>query len=421
MSGVLRNKLGLKDADALHEAEYAHTAGRIQQLVKHPIPGNFDIAHLCAIHKHIFQDVYDWAGKPRTVNISKENSLFCLCEYMPSWMNDIHGRLIKDDYLRGLDKPAFVDKITHFHGDVDGLHPFREGNGRATRVFIDQLTRQAGYVLDQEKIEQNKKSWSQAAAPALYGQEDRKKAFFIDAIRPGRAVAFALQPQTEALKPRPELADAFNVLRQAERYFSTKLPAASQKAALAQARAHIQNQLEAGKTGDFRESWKKPEKSKPSRTPKPEKTEPDIERSSPQLRRPENKKNQIGIRCIGDRQLGVLTLNRINRANSPRDSPTCRQKGRGQKSGAPGNGAAEGNTPMPAQRPHRRVIAIQGVFSGDGAGRRRLNMRSRNGGGQSMASSKFLIDNPSSVSPSMLNWRLKNRVSGSSWRVSRRK
>jgi cell filamentation protein len=268
----------LKDISALRDAEYAASWIRIKQLIKNPIPGNFNMAHLCAIHKHIFQDVYDWAGKLRTVNISKENSLFCLCEYMPSWMDDIHGRLKRDDYLRGLDKPAFVDKITRFHGDVDGLHPFREGNGRATRVFIDQLARQAGYVLDQEKIEQNKQSWNRAAALALYGQEDMKKAFFNDAIRPGRAVAFALQPQTEALKAYPELAEAFKVMRQAEQYFSTKLPAASQKAALVQVRTHIQNQLEAGKTGDFQEVWKKPEKPKPSRTLKPEKTEPDIER-----------------------------------------------------------------------------------------------------------------------------------------------
>jgi hypothetical protein len=117
------------------------------------------------------------------------------------------------------------------------------------------LSRQARYTLDQEKIEQNKGSWNQASALALRGQEDAKKAFFIDAIRPNRAVAFALQPQPEALKTHPELADAFKVLRQAEQYFSTKLPAIGQKAALAQVRAHIQNRLDAGKTGDFRESW----------------------------------------------------------------------------------------------------------------------------------------------------------------------
>jgi cell filamentation protein len=144
-SGILRNKLGLKDADALRKAEYAHSAGRMGYLLQNPIPGNFNMAHLCAIHKYIFQDVYDWAGKLRTVNISKENSLFCLCEYMQPWMNDIHRRLLKDNYLRGLDKPAFVDKITHFHGDVDGLHPFREGNGRSHARFHRPVV-QAGQI-----------------------------------------------------------------------------------------------------------------------------------------------------------------------------------------------------------------------------------------------------------------------------------
>jgi hypothetical protein len=136
------------------------------------------------------------------------------------------------------------------------------------------------YTLDQGRIEQNKGrgAWNQAAALALRGQEDAKKAFFNDAVRPDRAVAFALQPRPEALKTHPELDDAFKVLRRAEQYFSTRMSAASQKAALAQARAHIQKQLDAGKTGDFRESWKKPEKPKPSKSPKPEKTEPNIER-----------------------------------------------------------------------------------------------------------------------------------------------
>jgi hypothetical protein len=140
------------------------------------------------------------------------------------------------------------------------------------------LSRQAEYILDQERIEQNNAPWNQASALALRGQDDMKKAFFNDAIRPGRAVAFALQPQTEALKAHPELADAFAVLHQARQYFSTHMPAASQKAALAQVRARLQDQLDAGKSSDFRASWKKTEKPQTSKTPKPEKTEPDIER-----------------------------------------------------------------------------------------------------------------------------------------------
>lgn len=75
-TGVLRNLLGIRDKDELNEAEYRLTWARRQQLYRQPIQGSFDLAHLQAIHRHLFQDLLDWAGELRTVNISKADSDF---------------------------------------------------------------------------------------------------------------------------------------------------------------------------------------------------------------------------------------------------------------------------------------------------------------------------------------------------------
>ncbi len=73
-TAVLRNKAGLKDQQALDAFEADVTALCMLELIDAPVQGNFDLAHLCAIHRHIFQDVYEWAGEIRTVDMSREGS-----------------------------------------------------------------------------------------------------------------------------------------------------------------------------------------------------------------------------------------------------------------------------------------------------------------------------------------------------------
>jgi cell filamentation protein len=182
-TGILRNKLGLRTQKELSEAEYAHTINRSMQLSKKPIQGNFDLKHLQAIHKHQFHDVYEWAGKLRTVNISKGNTLFARTEYLESCMKDIHRNLEKNNFLRGMDKKEFVQKFTDVYGDINALHPFREGNGRTTRQFMAQLAEQAGYTLDQSIIEKNKDEWNKVSEQSNFGRMEPLKAILNDAIQ----------------------------------------------------------------------------------------------------------------------------------------------------------------------------------------------------------------------------------------------
>src|SRR5262249_12963421 len=107
----------------------------------------YDLAHLRAFHRHIFGDVYDWAGELRTVRIGKGGALFCPPDELLTTADEIFGRLAAADYLRGLQRAEFTDRLTELLADLDGLHPFREGNGRTQRAFLAQLARDAGYRL----------------------------------------------------------------------------------------------------------------------------------------------------------------------------------------------------------------------------------------------------------------------------------
>ena len=68
---VLRNKADIRDQEALDSFEADATAVRMLELIDNPVQGTFDLPHLCAIHRHLFKDVYDWAGEIRTVDISR--------------------------------------------------------------------------------------------------------------------------------------------------------------------------------------------------------------------------------------------------------------------------------------------------------------------------------------------------------------
>jgi cell filamentation protein len=149
-TSVLKNKLGLKDAARLAEFEAEITNQRAQEALP---DGKLDYAHYKAIHHHLFQDVYDWAGKPREVRIGKDGNWFCFPEHIDAQMNGLSGRLAKDKYLVGLDAGTFAKKAAHYLAELNAIHPFREGNGRTQLSFLTLLAEQAGHSLDFSKLD----------------------------------------------------------------------------------------------------------------------------------------------------------------------------------------------------------------------------------------------------------------------------
>jgi cell filamentation protein len=143
-AGVLRNRLGLTDPEQLRRAEAGLTAVRLAQLATRPLPGLYDLEHLQAFHRLIFGEVYDWAGELRSVNIGK-GALFCPPDDLKAHAAAVFERLARADHLRGRPRAAFVDGLAAVLAEINSLHPFREGNGRAQRAFLSQLARTAGH------------------------------------------------------------------------------------------------------------------------------------------------------------------------------------------------------------------------------------------------------------------------------------
>ena len=151
-SDVLKNRIGLRDRAALDAFEADATAIRLLELTECPIPGNFDLSHLKAIHRHLFQDVYDWAGALRTVDISKGDSRFGNCGMIESCLTRQLGKIPGEHFLTDLPPDQFISRLAHYMGEINAAHPFREGNGRVQRACCAQLAERAGYYIDFSQV-----------------------------------------------------------------------------------------------------------------------------------------------------------------------------------------------------------------------------------------------------------------------------
>jgi len=150
-TGILRNLIGARTRESLDDAEGSLSFARLVQLTDHPPRPTGDLTELRAIHRHLFQDLYDWAGQIRTVDIRKnvEGAEY----FLPSGMIErasafAAGELHADGNLRGLDRERFIDRLAYHYDQVNYLHPFREGNGRVQRVFWNRIALAAGWQLD---------------------------------------------------------------------------------------------------------------------------------------------------------------------------------------------------------------------------------------------------------------------------------
>lgn len=157
----MKNRLGIvRDPKALQIKERELTANRLETAPE--INGSFDEKHLREIHKHIFQDVYEWAGTLRsdtiqiegsTVHVpdyaailSKGGSTFLPAQFIQSGLSQVE-RLANTSDARSTDPDAFAAAATEVLSDLNHVHPFREGNGRTQRAFMQCLATRAGHTL----------------------------------------------------------------------------------------------------------------------------------------------------------------------------------------------------------------------------------------------------------------------------------
>lgn len=138
------------------------------QRSEEPLPeGAFDAAHFQAVHHHLFQDVYDWAGQPRTIRTFKDGSPFCYPENFDTQLKTLFDWLTDHAFLHGLGAETFAEDAAHFLGELNAIHLFREGNGRAQTAFLAMLAADAGHPLDLSRLDPAR--WMQAMIHSFYG------------------------------------------------------------------------------------------------------------------------------------------------------------------------------------------------------------------------------------------------------------
>lgn len=173
-SPILRNKFGIQDRGALEFAELSFVSQRLSEEVPH---GNFDLRHLRDIHFHLFQDVFEWAGDVRKVDISKGGSGFHPKDLIETAMADVHRRLAVQGFLCGLGRDEFAVQVAEYMGDVNRTHLFRDGNGRTQFQYLKQLGERAGHDIDLTKFK--RESWIEASINA----NRFKMGLMVDCIR----------------------------------------------------------------------------------------------------------------------------------------------------------------------------------------------------------------------------------------------
>lgn len=167
-STVLRNKLNIREAKLLEEIESLYSQKRLTDLYTDSlVSGRFGFRHLSRIHQYIFQDVYSWAGQIRTIRIHKGQTTFAYPEHIAAEADRIFDKLRQERFLQGYLLPVLLERLSWYVGELNVLHPFREGNGRALRAWLRQLGQHNGLLFHFEQLEPDE--WLHASIAAYTG------------------------------------------------------------------------------------------------------------------------------------------------------------------------------------------------------------------------------------------------------------
>ncbi|WP_207762411.1 Fic/DOC family protein [Niveispirillum lacus] len=166
--------MDITDQETLDEAELALFLIRADE----PLPaGKLDVAHYLSIHRHLFQDVYEWAGEIRSIRVGKAGNWFCYPEYIQGNLARAFREYGDPDVVAELPPAEFARCTAHFLAEINAVHPFREGNGRTQLTFLTLLAANAGYavndgVLDPAEV-------LSAMIESFGGSEDRLAALIL--------------------------------------------------------------------------------------------------------------------------------------------------------------------------------------------------------------------------------------------------
>ena len=153
-SDVLINKLDIKDQEELKKMDATLSCLRLTNLSMQENKFSFDIMHYLNIHKYIFQDIYPFAGDIRCEGIRKENITFCPPENIVNYLKYNLGEMKKD--IRNIKtKEGYIEYLSKWYAEINMVHPFRDGNGRALREYLRQLVEYLNQYLPLPPLELN--------------------------------------------------------------------------------------------------------------------------------------------------------------------------------------------------------------------------------------------------------------------------
>lgn len=171
-TNVLRNRLGITSSDELSAAEADLSFARALQLVEEPVAATNDLTELQSIHFHLFQDLYNWAGQIRTIDVRKNipgAEFFLPHGYIGHASALCFTELAEDNFLARLPRTEFVRELAYHYEKINYIHPFREGNGRMQRIYWNRVAHAAGWQLDWRTVHGEE---NHAAARAGSDQQD---------------------------------------------------------------------------------------------------------------------------------------------------------------------------------------------------------------------------------------------------------
>ncbi len=148
---ILRNLIGATNYQELRQAEGNIVA--LAEISLNKIPRTADLTELQEIHKALFDKIYDWARKLRTVNIRKGSKEYFLdYRFLENGATFIFDKLHEESCLSNLAREDFISQLAYFYEQLNFIHPFREGNGRTQRIFWQRIANDAGYKIDWSKV-----------------------------------------------------------------------------------------------------------------------------------------------------------------------------------------------------------------------------------------------------------------------------
>lgn len=163
-SDVLINTLNIRDDQLLEEAERDLSTLSAND-IEFALPP-YDLNYLSAIHKALFSDLYPWAGELRTIDISKGNTRFCSYSRIKIEAEKLFKSVDYGRSLAELKRDDLVKSSSELYADLNVVHPFREGNGRAQRILFEHIIINCGFEIDWSLIDQDE--WLNANIAGYY-------------------------------------------------------------------------------------------------------------------------------------------------------------------------------------------------------------------------------------------------------------